>query len=70
MVSVSRFAGPPHFGQVQLTKESIFASGLSPPSPGSKFSTFGSFSGSSSYGTPTIPQCGQWTIGIGSPQYL
>ena len=37
IVSVSLFAFPPHFGQVQLTKLSILASGLSPPSPGSKF---------------------------------
>ena len=45
MVSVSRFAAAPHFGQVQFTKESILASGDCPSSPGSKSLTSGRRSG-------------------------
>ena len=68
MVSVSRFASPPHFGQLHLTKESILASGDSPPCPGANSVISGSFSGSSLSGSATMPHLGQWTIGIGSPQ--
>ena len=46
MVSVSRFAGPPHLGQVQFRKDSMRARGDWPSVPGSKFSTSGSRSGS------------------------
>ena len=48
MVSVSRLAGPPHFGQAQLTKLSMRARGDWPSVPGSKFSTSGSVRGSCS----------------------
>ena len=45
MVSVSRLAAPPHFGQVQLTKDSILASGDSPPCPGANSVIGGSLRG-------------------------
>ena len=66
IVSVSRFAGPPHFGHVTLTKPSCLASGDSPC--GEKSTSSGSRTGSSSSGTPTSPHVGQWMIGIGAPQ--
>ena len=66
MVSVSRRAGPPHFGHVVFTKSSTCASGESPRPV--NVVTLGSSTGSSSYGTPTTPSFGQWTTGIGVPQ--
>jgi hypothetical protein len=65
MVSVSRLAGLPHFGQAQSTKSARFASGLPEPS-GTQSS--GSLTGSWSSGTGTVPQASQWISGIGQPQ--
>src|SRR6266851_9860812 len=56
MVSVSRFAGLPHFGHERLTKDGVFASGLPVPS-GTRSS--GSTTGSSLSGTGTSPQDAQ-----------
>ena len=47
IVSVSLLAGPPHFGQVVLTKLSILASGDSPVSVGSYSAISGSNNGKS-----------------------
>src|SRR6266550_4171156 len=66
MVSVSRRAGPPHEGHVTLTNAGSLASGDSPC--GEKSASSGSRIGRSSTGTPTSPQDGQWTIGMGGPQ--
>jgi hypothetical protein len=66
MVSVSRWAGPPHFGQVVLTNSGTRASGDSPVGVKSAFS--GSSTGSWSSGMGTSPQFAQVTIGIGQPQ--
>ncbi len=66
-MSVSRFAGPPHFGQRTLTNSGTLASGESPRPVNSV--TFGSSTGSCSSGTGTTPSIGQWIIGIGVPQY-
>ncbi len=66
MVSVSRRAGPPHFGHATLTNSGTFASGESPRPVNS--ATFGSSTGSSSSGTATSPHAGQWMMGIGVPQ--
>ncbi len=46
MVFVSRFAGPPHFGQVVFTQSGMAARGLSPVPVGMTVFTSGSFSGS------------------------
>src|SRR3989344_7267698 len=70
MVLVSRLALPPQFGHFTFTHLSITASGDSPVPVGSYFFTFGNFTGRSFSATATIPQVGQWTSGIGSPQYL
>src|SRR5215831_16712428 len=71
IVSVSRFAGPPQFGHRVLTQSAIAARGDSPVPVGWYRSTSGSWTGKSSSGTGTSPQLmEQWTIGIGSPQYL
>src|SRR6267378_6125449 len=67
MVSVSRLAGPPHFGQVVFTNSGVAASG-DPPSPVS-FTFSGSITGRSLSGTATIPSFAQYTTGIGVPQY-
>src|SRR5713226_2857 len=67
MVSVSRRAGPPHFGQVVFTNSGVAASG-DPPSPVS-FTSLGRITGSSLSGTATIPSFAQYTTGIGVPQY-
>src|SRR5207245_8940667 len=68
IVSVSRRAGPPHFGQVVFTNSGVAASG-DPPSPVS-FTSLGRITGRSLSGTATIPSFAQYTTGIGVPQYL
>ena len=68
IVSVSRFPGPPQLGHSTLTQSSAAASGETPFGFSSAPCSWGSFTGSSSYGTPTSPQASQWTIGIGAPQ--
>ena len=65
MVSVSRRAAPPHWGQVHLTKSARLLSGL--PEPSGTTSS-GSTTGNCSAGTGTSPQASQWMIGIGQPQ--
>src|SRR5271170_2387736 len=60
MVSVSRVAGPPHFGQATCFQVGWRSSGL----PGwSKVTSSGSVTGKSFSGTGTTPQAGQWIIG-------
>ena len=66
MVSVSRFAGPPHLGHETLTNSLCFASGDTPD--GVKSTSSGSSTGRSASGTPTSPHVGQWMIGMGQPQ--
>src|SRR5579859_2694900 len=66
MVSVSRFAGLPHFGQGVFRKSARLFNGLPLPS-GTQSS--GSTTGSWSSGTGTSPHAAQCTIGIGQPQY-
>src|SRR4030042_2070636 len=68
MVSVSRRAGPPHFGQATLVKLSIFVNGDC-ESP-LKSTSVGSFTGRSFSGTGTEPHFSQYMIGMGQPQYL
>ena len=68
-VSVSRRAGPPHFGHGVLTHVSTRASGLSPFGGNSTSVSAGNSTGRSPAGTGTSPQEGQWTIGTGAPQY-
>lgn len=67
---VSLFAGFQHFGHLQFTHSSIFASGDSQVQDGSYFSTFGKVKGKFSSFSGTNPQSSQWTTGIGSHQYL
>ena len=57
IVSVSRRAGPPHFGHATFTNSGTCASGESPRPV--KLVTFGSSTGSCSYGTGTIPHFSQ-----------
>ena len=57
MVSVSRRAFPPHFGQVALTNDGTFSSGL-PPSP-VKGASGGRTIGSWSSGTGCTPSFSQ-----------
>ena len=65
MVSVSRRAGPPHFGHVTCFQVGWRSSGL----PGlSKVTSSGSVTGRSLAGTGTTPHFSQWMIGIGQPQ--
>ena len=65
MVSVSRRAGWPHFGQVTCFQLGWWSSGL----PGlSKLTSSGSLTGRSASGTGTMPQLSQWMTGIGQPQ--
>src|SRR6202795_58188 len=66
IVSVSRRAGPPHFGHVVFTNSGVAASG-DPPSPVS-LAFSGKITGSSLSGTATIPSFAQYTTGIGVPQ--
>ena len=65
MVSVSRRAGSPHFGQGTCFQVGWRSSGLP---PWLKSTSFGSFTGRSWSGTGTTPQVLQWIIGIGQPQ--
>ncbi len=67
MVSVSRVAGPPHFGQVVWKKPGTRASG-EPPSCVISICS-GNRTGNWSSGTGTRPSVGQLTIGMGVPQY-
>src|SRR2546427_10406791 len=66
IVSVSRRAGPLHFGHVVSTNDRTCVSG-EPPRPVNSTSR-GRTTGSCSYGTGTVPQRSQCTIGIGVPQ--
>lgn len=68
MVSVSRSAGPPHLGQAVWTKASDLESGDFPVPVGWKSFISGRSTGSLSSGTGTVPQAGQWTMGMGAPQ--
>src|SRR5437879_3480928 len=67
IVSVSRRAGPPHFGQIVFTNSGVDASS-EPPSP-VNFTSWGRITGRSLSGTATIPSLAQYTTGIGVPQY-
>src|SRR5262245_9841886 len=69
IVSVSRFAGPPHFGHLTFTHSVIAAKGDSPVPVGWYRSTSGNRTGRSFSSTATSPHFEQCTIGIGSPQY-
>src|SRR5256714_6947041 len=60
IVSVSRFASRPHRGQTVRYHEGCSLSGLN---------SGGSSTGSCSAGTGTTPSTGQYTTGIGAPQY-
>ena len=64
-VSVSRSAGPPHFGQVVFLNESIFLIGE--PMPSNSTSS-GSTTGKSDSGTGRLPHFSQLITGIGAPQ--
>src|SRR3954471_22534061 len=66
IVSVSRRAGPPHFGHVVFTQSSAAASGDLPF--GAKSLMSGSSTGSWSSGKGMRPSVSQYTIGIGQPQ--
>ena len=66
MVSVSRLAAPPHLGQVVLTNFSLYFRGDSPV--GLNSASSGRSTGRSFSGTGTMPQWGQYIIGIGAPQ--
>ena len=65
IVSVSRLAAAPHFGQLQSRKSARLFSGLPLPSG---MQSSGSTTGRSFSGTGTAPQLSQWMIGIGVPQ--
>ncbi len=66
IVSVSRRAGPPHFGHVVFTKDATFSSGF-PPLPVNGASG-GRTIGRSFSGTGTQPSFSHFTMGIGVPQ--
>ena len=66
-VSVSRTASPPHDGHATYFHDGWRASGDSPP--GWKSTSSGSRTGNDASGTATSPHDGQWTMGIGAPQY-
>ena len=68
MVSVSRFAGPPHFGHSVCTQSVAAASGELPFGASSCPRRSGRQTGSWSSGTGTSPHPSQYTIGIGAPQ--
>ncbi len=57
IVSVSRRAGPPHFGHVTLTNSATCARGESPRPV--NWATFGNSTGSCSSGTATTPSFSQ-----------
>src|SRR6202049_4805856 len=59
MVSYSRRASRPDFGHVVRQKSGFSDRGLY---------SFGSRTGSWSFGTETMPSTSQYTIGIGAPQ--
>src|SRR5215469_9413348 len=65
MVSVSRRAGPAHFGHLTFFQVGWRSSGF----PGlSNVTSSGSVTGRSFSGTGTTPHFSQWIIGIGQPQ--
>src|SRR6186997_860790 len=65
IVSVSRRAGPEHFGHLTFFHAACRSSGL----PGvSNETSSGSVTGSSDAGTGTTPHSSQWMTGIGQPQ--
>ena len=66
MVSVSRRAAPPHFGQGVFTNSGVAANGDSPIPVSLGFG--GSSTGSCSSGTGSRPHFWQYTTGIGVPQ--
>src|SRR5580693_5097434 len=68
IVSVSRLAGSPHFGQGTFTQSVAAASGDTPCGTRSWPRRSGRTTGSSLSGTGTSPQPGQCTIGMGVPQ--
>ena len=68
IVSVSRSASPPQVGQVVKRQLGCSFRGLSPD--GRHSTSSGNSTGSWFSGTATSPQCLQWMIGIGEPQYL
>ena len=68
MVSRSLSASPPQAGQTVFLKDSTPARGVPPPAVISTPSR-GRTTGSSSEGTGTTPQEGQWIMGMGVPQY-
>src|ERR1700722_6881132 len=67
MVSVSRSAGPPHFGHVTKRNVGWRLSGDSPV--GRDSASSGGRTGNWSSGPPTMPSSGQNTTGMGQPQY-
>src|SRR6266853_1929741 len=67
MVSVSRRAGPPHFGHLAARNFSFESRGDSPVGLNSTWS--GRSTGSSDSGTGCTPHFAQYTTGIGGPQY-
>ena len=67
IVSVSLFAGAPHFGHVVLTNDADFLRGFSPTV---NSISIGSVIGNSLSGTGTTPHFSQCTKGRGLPQYL
>ena len=66
MVSVSRRASRPHWGQTVRTNDSWRASGDSPV--GLNSASSGSSTGRSLSGTGAMPHSAQCTMGIGVPQ--
>ena len=67
IVSVSRFAGPPHCGQSTLTQSVAAASGEVPLDEiGAR--QVGQLNRKLTIGTGTSPHRSQWMIGIGQPQ--
>lgn len=59
--------GTPYLGQAQFTQSEAVARG-EPPLP-VKAVMWGKVTGKSCRGTGTGPQAGQWTMGMGVPQY-
>ena len=66
MVSVSRRAAPPHFGQAACTNSGTCASGEPPCCVMVTLS--GRSTGNSLSGTGTMPQLSQYSMGMGVPQ--
>ena len=67
IVSVSRSACPPHFGQLVLSQLSAVSKGF----PGAlKDTSSGNLTGKRSFFSGTIPHLLQCITGIGQPQYL